>query len=87
MVAMTEEMKHRYPARMVLFDLPPLFYSADVLAFSPHLDALLLVVEAGRTKREEIEKALQVLRAVPLVGVVLNKERGKGTAPQTKPSS
>ena len=86
MVALTVELKHRYPNRMVLFDLPPLLHSADVLAFSPHLDALLLVVEAGRTKREEVEKAMHLLRGVPLIGTVLNKGRGNGTVTQTNPS-
>jgi len=74
MIALVQELKHRYPARMILFDLPPLFNSADVLAFSPHLDALLLVVEAGRTHREDIEKALHLIQATPVVGVVLNKK-------------
>jgi Mrp family chromosome partitioning ATPase len=79
MVALTVELKHHYPARMVLFDLPPILHSADVLAFSPHLDALLLVVEAGRTQREEIEKALHLLRGIPMIGTVLNKGRGSGS--------
>jgi len=73
MTALVAELKHRYPERLVLFDLPPLLRSADVLAFSPYLDALLLVVEAGRTKREEIEKALHLIKEVPLIGTVLNK--------------
>jgi capsular exopolysaccharide synthesis family protein len=76
MVALAEELKRRYPARMVLFDLPPLLNSADVLAFSPRLDAMMLVVEAGRTKKEEIEWALHLLRGTPLIGMVLNKGRG-----------
>jgi Mrp family chromosome partitioning ATPase len=85
MVALTVELKHRYPARMVLFDLPPLLHSSDVLAFSPHLDALLLVVEAGRTKREEIENALHLLRGVPIIGMVLNKGRESGGVSQPNP--
>ena len=87
MVALTVELKHRYPTRMVLFDLPPLLHSADVLAFSPHLDALLLVVEAGRTKREEIEKALHLLRGVPIIGTVLNKGRESGADSHPGPST
>ena len=49
MLALVEEFKHRYPARIVIFDLPPLLHTADVLAFSPYTDALLLVVEERKT--------------------------------------
>lgn len=73
MISLVEEMKGRYSSRTILFDLPPLSRSADVLAFAPHLDALLLVVEAGSAKREEVEGALRLLREFPLIGAVLNK--------------
>src|SRR5262249_58704892 len=35
MLALVEEFKHRYPARIIIFDLPPLLHTADVIAFSP----------------------------------------------------
>lgn len=73
MRALVEELKHRYAARWVLFDLPPLLTSADVLAFSPYLDATLLVVESGRTQAAAVERALQLLKGVPIIGTVLNK--------------
>jgi protein-tyrosine kinase len=33
--------KHRYQSRIIMFDLPPLLKTSDVLAFSPYIDALL----------------------------------------------
>lgn len=78
MASLVEEFKHRYPSRIVLFDLPPLLQTADVLAFSPYTDALLLVVEDGKTSREDIERALQLVKgSTPVLGTVLNKA-GKG---------
>lgn len=78
MVALVEEFKHRYPARIILFDLPPMLRTADALAFSPYIDALLLVVEEGRTTAEEVERALQLVKgATPVLGTVLNKS-GQG---------
>ncbi|HNI20120.1 MAG: CpsD/CapB family tyrosine-protein kinase [Nitrospira sp.] len=78
MASLVEEFKHRYPSRIVLFDLPPLLQTADVLAFSPYTDALLLVVEDGKTTREEVERALQLVKgSTPVLGTVLNKA-GKG---------
>ena len=81
MVALVEEFKHRYPSRIVLFDLPPLLHTADVLAFSPYTDALLLVVEEGQTTAEDVERALQLVKgSTPVLGTVLNKAgRGRMT--------
>jgi exopolysaccharide/PEP-CTERM locus tyrosine autokinase len=74
MLALVEELKHRYPARVVIFDLPPLLHTADVIAFSPYTDALLLVVEEGRTTAEEVQRALSLVKnSRPILGTVLNK--------------
>jgi exopolysaccharide/PEP-CTERM locus tyrosine autokinase len=74
MLALVEELKHRYPARVVIFDLPPLLHTADVIAFSPYTDALLLVVEEGRTTAEEVQRALSLIKnSRPVLGTVLNK--------------
>jgi capsular exopolysaccharide synthesis family protein len=74
MLALVEELKHRYPSRIVIFDLPPLLHTADVLAFSPYTDALLLVVEEGKTTAEEVQRALSLVKnSRPVLGTVLNK--------------
>jgi Mrp family chromosome partitioning ATPase len=74
MSALGKELKHRYASRLVLFDLPPVLERADVLAFTPQLDALLLVVEEGKTTEPEFLQAMQILKGrVPILGTVLNK--------------
>lgn len=74
MLALVEELKHRYPSRVVVFDLPPLLHTADVLAFSPYTDALLMVVEEGKTTGEELQRALALIKGSrPVLGTVLNK--------------
>ncbi len=72
MVDLVRELKHFYPDRYVLFDLPPLLY-ADSLAFAPLVDGIILIVEAGSTPREEITRALEMLKEFPVLGFVLNK--------------
>lgn len=72
MVDLVRELKHFYPDRYVLFDLPPLLY-ADPLAFAPLVDGIILVVEAGSTSREEIVRAQEMLKGFPVLGCVLNK--------------
>jgi len=74
MAALVQELKHRYPSRLVVFDLPPLLSRADVLGFSSYIDALLLVVEEGRTATAAVEQAMGVLKgSVPILGGILNK--------------
>ena len=72
MADLVRELKNFYPDRYVLFDLPPLIY-ADALAFAPLMDAIILVVEAGRTPREEVVRTLEMLKGFPILGFVLNK--------------
>lgn len=63
--------------RDVVIDLPPLASGSDARALSPHLDGIVLVVEAGRTTIEEALEAVRLLRASQgrVVGVILNKAR------------
>ncbi len=73
MVALVNELKHRYPDRLIVFDLPPILAADDALSFAPYTDSMLLVAEAGGTSRDDLQKALEVLKSVPVIGTVLNK--------------
>jgi capsular exopolysaccharide synthesis family protein len=73
MKRLVEELKERYRSRIILFDLPPLLSSADALAFSPYVDAALLVIEEGKTPAAEIQRAAELLQNTRLIGTVLNK--------------
>jgi protein-tyrosine kinase len=86
MGALVEELKDRYPARLLVFDLPPLLSRADVHGFVPHIDALLLVVEEGRTGSNDVARAMTALKgSVPVLGGVLNMSgRGEMTRRRAK---
>lgn len=73
MAQLVKELKHRYPSRYVLFDMPPLRGSDDMLAFAPYVDASLLVVEEGKTNVDDLRRAAAVLGQVNVLGTVLNK--------------
>lgn len=75
MRALVQDLKTRYPERYVLFDCPHILDMPDSLVFSSYVDAVLLVVQAGKTERRDIFKALQILedRGVNILGLVLNK--------------
>jgi Mrp family chromosome partitioning ATPase len=74
MLRLVQELKRRYPSRLVVFDLPAMLGSDDVLAFAPYLDASLLVVEEGRTLRADARRAVELLQEgnQNLLGTVLN---------------
>ncbi len=74
MKALVAEMKARYHDRYVFFDFPPLLTVADAIAFIPQVDCVLLVVEAGRTPVQDINRALNLIPSEKLLGLVLNKE-------------
>lgn len=73
MTALVEELKARYPARIILFDLPPLLSSDDALAFVPYIDTALLVIEDGATEQDQLMRAAELLGETPIIGAVLNK--------------
>lgn len=70
---LVQELKHCYPNRYVIFDLPPLLVFADALAFAPLVDGVIVVVEARKTPKESIERCKEMLKKVRLLGFVLNK--------------
>lgn len=59
--------------RIVVFDLPPLLATDDMLAFSPLVDALLLVLAQGTTKQADLISAKELLQDLNVVGTVLNR--------------
>ena len=63
---------HDYPQCLALIDLPPVLLADDVLTLAPLLDAILIVVAEGRTKREDVARLQELLRGVKVLGTVLN---------------
>lgn len=68
----------RYRPNVVIYDLPPVLVSDDVMAFLPYVDCVLMVAAAGRTTPKEIREAEQVLAdQTNFLGVMLNKSKEK----------
>jgi capsular exopolysaccharide synthesis family protein len=61
------------PRRVVIFDMPPLLLSDDVLRFLPNVDGLLLVASEAKTQRSALAHAREILPEDKLLGVVLNR--------------
>jgi protein-tyrosine kinase len=61
------------PSRIVVYDMPPLLLSEDVLTFAPQVDGILLVVSEGFTNRNALKKSKELLAEMNVIGVVLNR--------------
>lgn len=70
---LVDEMKQRYKSRIVIFDLPPVLSAADASAFAPYVDAVLLVIEDGKTTKQDTKHAMELLSGTPILGTVLNR--------------
>lgn len=60
----------------VLVDLPPVFADDDAMIIAEHLDAYVLVVDAGRTTKNQVKEAISMMQPAPCLGTVLNRYRG-----------
>ncbi|QPK64888.1 CpsD/CapB family tyrosine-protein kinase [Methylomonas sp. LL1] len=73
MVRLVNELRSRYPSRMIIFDMPPILSQDDTLGFSPYVDCVLLVIDEGRTKTDELKHAANLLKDINVLGTVFNK--------------
>ncbi len=69
------------PRRLVVYDMPPLLPSDDVLAFAPRVDTFLLVVSQGQTARRTLTNAKEMLGEMNVMGVVLNRSTERNDSP------
>lgn len=65
-------------AEYVLFDVPPVLAATDAAVFGRKLDGVLLVIRAGKTRRDQTARAKEQLERVQvnIVGAVLTNAPG-----------
>jgi protein-tyrosine kinase len=74
-------LEQEVPRRVIVFDMPPLLVSDDVLAFGPRADCHLLVVSQGHTARRTLSNAKEILAEMNVIGVVLNRSTERNDSP------
>lgn len=72
-VAFFNETRTRYKSRIVIYDMPPILPSDDVLSSIGNVDCAMLVLEDGRNSEKDIVRAAQQLQGTPIMGSVVNK--------------
>jgi capsular exopolysaccharide synthesis family protein len=75
MKALANDINKRNRAQIVIFDLPPVLATDDVLTTTDFYDAILVVVEEGKSQPDEIKQTLKLLANKHLLGTVLNKSK------------
>jgi non-specific protein-tyrosine kinase len=78
MVALLRQLQQRFD--VVIIDAPPLLPVTDAAVLTRICDGAVLVVRFGKTKREQVEQAVEALRTVDarMLGSVLNMTPNKG---------
>jgi protein-tyrosine kinase len=74
------QLKNEERGRFVIFDLPAVLPYADMLSFAPLAEAVLLVVQEGKTRADDIVHAGEFLSGANLIGTVLNKSEMRALA-------
>lgn len=73
MQQLAQELAERYPDRVVVFDSPPLLATSEAAVLAGLMGQVVMVVEAGKTKQQEVKEAIALLNPDQYVGLVLNK--------------
>ncbi len=73
------EMTARYDDRYIIFDMPPVLGSADVISFAPMVDSILMVVQEGKTSIQDVKKAVDLIPKEKFLGFVLNRQKTIGS--------
>ncbi len=77
MEALMKELSTRYPDRIVILDSPPLLSTTEAAILSSQVGQIVVVVEADKTKQDELQEAIDrlPLNSEVAIGVVLNKSQ------------
>jgi protein-tyrosine kinase len=75
MSTLVDEIAHRYPDRIVIFDSPPLLLTSESRVLASHMGQIIMVVEAQTTTQHAVKEALRQLEGYPNVNLIYNKTR------------
>ena len=72
-----EQLSRDFADSTVIIDTGPLLATSDPSVLAPTVSQVLMVVEAGRTQRAELEAAMEMIKACPKIVLLLNKQAGR----------
>ena len=69
------EIARRYHDRIIIIDSPPVLASSSASVLALHVGQILYVVEADRTREEELHDAFKMIEKCKNISLLLNKAR------------
>ena len=73
MTRLVEQLASDDPARILLFDTPPLLAASEARVLAAHMGQVVLVVQADNTPQGAVSEALATVENCPVVLTLLNK--------------
>jgi receptor protein-tyrosine kinase len=70
-----ERLRRRFAHHFIILDCAPCLSTSDPSTLAGLVDQIIMVVEAERTQRSEIEASLELVRSCPNITLLLNKVR------------
>ncbi len=70
-----ERIGRRFSRHIIVLDTPPCLSTSDPSTLAPLVDQVIMVVEAEKTPRSELETSIDLVRACPNITLMLNKVR------------
>jgi exopolysaccharide/PEP-CTERM locus tyrosine autokinase len=75
MTNLVNEIAHRYPDRVIIFDSPPLLLTSEAGVLASHMGQIVMVVEAQDTTQHAVKESLRQLEGCSNVNLIYNKAR------------
>jgi exopolysaccharide/PEP-CTERM locus tyrosine autokinase len=72
MIRLVDELESRYDDRILILDSPPMEAASETAILAQHVDAVILVVRWGGSRREYVQKLVERIGKDRIVGVVFN---------------
>ena len=70
-----KRLAQRFKRSLILLDAPPCLSTSDPHTLCPAVGQVVIVVEAERTQRSEVEAAIEMIKICPTITMLLNKVR------------
>ena len=74
---LVKTLKSQYVHRYIIIDSPPIMLTTEPIILSEMVDGVIVVVLAGKTPREVVQKALNSIHKEKILGIVLNQIKAK----------
>ncbi len=75
-----DDIAKRYPDRIIIFDSPPLLLTTEARVLATQVGQVVMVVQAEKTLRADVQRALATIDSCPVRMLLLNMSRAGSPA-------